>query len=803
MRLNIMKSAVVGAGTMGSGIAAHLANSGIHTLLLDIVPKELSQEERERGLTEDNPIFRNRIATHSIEAMLKAKIHPFYDPADASLLEPGNLEDDFEKMKEVDWIIEAVPENLNIKRSLFEQLEAIHRPGQIISSNTSGLALSSFLGSRSQEFQKHTFITHFFNPPRYMHLLELVPGEYTDQTLFRAFIQFAERTLGKGVVVAKDTPNFIANRIGIFDMTYAVRLTEEMGLTVGDVDTITGPLIGRPKSAVFRLLDLVGLDVATHVNANLYEAVPTDESREMFRPVKLLNAMVEKGMFGEKNGKGFYFKTRDNHGKRLIKVLNLNTFEYETPLKPRFSSLKALKKIPSVDERLKAILQLDDEVGHFIWKLLSHTLCYAAHRIPEISDSIYGVDAAMRWGFSWIKGPFELWDSIGVRKITERLGSEGREIPPLVNDLLTTGNESFYRLEGSSRLSFNPKSQSFSAIPELSDVLILADLKKSGKVIQPGKTASLLDIGNGIICLEFHTKANTISSNTLKMLCTAVREAETNHQALVIGNQAQNFCLGADLSEMVGAVMAGQFDDINKMIQLFQTTMQTIKFSRVPVVTAIHGMVLGGGCEVSMHSDAILAAAETYMGLVETGVGLIPAGGGCKEWAIRCDQWSFSDDNVELFPLLNKTVEMIGMAKASTSAAHAKKMGYLRPGDYICMNIDTLIHSAANLGRELAELGYRPPIERKNIRVMGRSGIAEFQVRMHMWREGRYISDHDQLIVNKLSYVLCGGNLPKGSRVSEQYLLDLEREAFLSLLGDEKTQARIEHTLKTGKPLRN
>ena len=803
MKLTIRKAAVVGAGTMGAGIAAHLANCGIPTLLLDIVPKELTEEDRKQGLSKSDPAFRNRISTNAIDSMPRAKICPLYDPKDVALIEPGNLEDDFDKIREVDWVIEAVPESLKIKRPLFERLEMAHRSGQIVSSNTSGLALASFIDGRSLEFQKHTFITHFFNPPRYMHLLELVSGIHTDHELFQAFTRFAECTLGKGIVIAKDTPNFIANRIGIFDMSYALRLAVEMGLDVGDVDAIAGPLIGRPKSALFRLLDLVGLDVAAYVNSNLYEAVPNDESRDVFRPSQILNTIIQKGMLGEKTGKGFYFKTRDKQGKRIIKVLNLATFAYEDPKKPRFSSLKELKEIHEFSERLQAIFRLDDEVGSFTWGLLSHTLCYAASRIPEISDHIYGVDAAIKWGFNWTYGPFELWDTIGVRKIAERLESEGRDVPNLVKELMAGGYDSFYQLKETQRLAFDPDSKAFVAIPELSGVIILQDLKKTGKVIHPGKTASVVDLGEGTICLEFHTKANSISSDTLKMLRTAINEAETNHLGLVIGNQGQHFCLGADLSEMVGAFMAGKFTEIENMIQFFQTTMQTIKFSRVPVVAAVHSLVLGGGCEVTLHSDAVVATAETYIGLVETGVGLIPAGGGCKEWTIRSDEWSFGDENVSPFPLLNKTVEMIGMATSSRSAAHAREMGYLRKSDQVCMNSDILIPSAARHVKQLSELGYRSPIERQDIRVMGRGGIAEFKVRTHMWREGNFISDHDQHIANKLSYVLCGGDLPDGSRVSEQYLLDLEREAFLSLLGEEKTRARIEHTLKTGKPLRN
>ena len=757
MRLIIRKAAVIGAGTMGAGIAAHLANCGIPTLLLDIIPKELTEEERSQGLSESHPDFRNRIASHAIKSIPKAKINPLYDPKDVVLIKPGNLEDDLDRLKAVDWIIEAVPESLKIKQPLFERLETVHRSGQLVTSNTSGLALASILDGRSQEFRKHTFITHFFNPPRYMHLLELVSGENTDQELFQAFARFAEFTLGKGIVFAKDTPNFIANRIGIFDMSFALNLAEKMGLSVGEVDAIAGPLIGRPKSALFRLLDLVGLDVAVYVNSNLYTAVPDDESRDVFLPSQILKKMMENGFLGEKSGKGFYFKTRDQQGKRLIKVLNLASFEYEDPKKPRFGGLKELKKIHDLGERLQEIFQLEDQIGHFIWGLLSNTLCYAANRVPEISDNIYAVDAAMKWGFNWEFGPFELWDTIGVRKITERLESEGRNVPKLVKNLLAAGHESFYKLQETQRQAFVPASKSFAVISELSGLIILKDLKKAGKTIYPGKTASVVDLGQGLICLEFHTKANSISSDTLNQLQTAVKEAEKNHHALVIGNQGQHFCLGADLSEMVGAFITGKFDEIEKIVRSFQMTMQTVKFSRVPVVTAAHGLVLGGGCEVAIHSDAIVATPETYIGLVETGVGLIPAGGGCKEWAIRCDEWSFSDENVSPFPLLNKTVEMIGMAKTSQSAAQARDMGYLRKSDHICINHHLLISSAAHYAKQLSEFGYKSPVERKDIRVMGRGGIAEFKVRMHIWREGNYISDHDQYIANKLSYVLCGG----------------------------------------------
>ena len=803
MKLNIRKAAVIGAGTMGSGIAAHLANCGLPTLLLDIVPKSLTEQEQNKGLKDTDKAFRNRISANAIQLMSKAKTSPFYDANDIQLLTPGNLEDDFDQLTTVDWIIEVVPEIIEIKKSLFQRLDSIHRPGQLISSNTSGLSLQSMTEGLGQDLKKHTFITHFFNPPRYMHLLELVSSPDTDPEIFQAFARFSERDLGKGTVIAKDTPNFIGNRIGIFDMTYAIGLATELGLTVGEVDAIAGQLVGRPKSAIFRLVDLVGVDIAVHVNNNLYKAIPNDESREIFVPSELLLKMVKNGMLGEKSGKGFYCKSRDDTGKRVIKSLNLKTLEYDDPQRPRFQRLKELKRINDLGDRLDAILGQDDEIGQFIWGLLSHTLCYTANRVPEISDSIQGVDDAMRWGFNWALGPFELWDVIGVKKIVDRLESEGRVVPELVKNLLNSGSETFYVLKKGQRVAFDPQQKMFCQPTEKPRSIHLADLKKSNKVIQAGKTASVIDLGDGVICLESHTKANTLSSKTLEMLRIAVTETEKNHQALVIGNQGSHFCLGADLSEMIGSVMSGNFGEVDKMIQNFQNTMQSIKFSRIPVVTALHGMVLGGGCELAMHSDTRIAAPETYIGLVETGVGLIPAGGGCKEWASRADEWGFHDENIEIFPLLHKVVEMVGMAKTSSSAALAKKMGYLQSSDQICMNPDARISTAAQFAKHSADLGYRPPVERSDIRVIGRDGVAEFRVRMHMWKEGKFISEHDQLIVNKLSYVLCGGDLPGGSKVSEQYLLNLEREAFLSLLGEKKTQARIEHTLKTGKPLRN
>jgi 3-hydroxyacyl-CoA dehydrogenase len=801
--LNIKKAAVIGAGTMGSGIAAHLANCGIGSLLMDIVPPELSAEDKAQGLTADSSEFRNSIAQNAIKAMPKAKLCPLYDPDSAILITGGNIEDDFDKLSDVDWIIEAAPEKLELKQQLLQRLESIHRKGQIVSSNTSGITLSEMTKGLSPQFLSHVMITHFFNPPRYMHLLELIACEHTDPELFRSFADFSERALGKGAVIAKDTLNFVGNRIGGFDMTIAVRKALELGLTVEEADTILGPLTGRPKSGLYRLLDLIGIDVFVAINAHLYNTLLDDESREIFRPGDLMEKMVEKGLLGDKSGAGFYKKSNDKDGNRVILALDLETFEYHPSRKPEFESISAAKQETDLSVRLKVLLKSEDVVGKFVWEVLSNTLCYAANRIPEISDDIIGVDNAMRWGFNWEKGPFELWDAIGVGYIAERLEQENRQVPQLVRALLDSGGDNFYDFQDDQPVSFDSQSRCLKPIRQRPRVIMLGDMKKANKVVKAGRMASIIDLGDGIICLEFHSKANTLSNEVLNLICTAVEEAQKNFQGLVIGNQGANFCLGADLKEIVGFVEGGDFGALEDFINNLQSAGMALKYCHVPTVAAIHRMVLGGGCEVAMQCDRIQAAPETYIGLVETGVGLIPAGGGCKEWAIRCSDWINGLGGVNMFAKLCKVVEMIGMARSSASAAQARKMGYLRPGDGIVMNRESLIYSAKQTALQLSEQGYHPPLKNNDICVMGRGGIAEFKVRMNMTKQANFISEYDEFVTNKFVHVLCGGDVPSNSQVSEQHLLDLEREAFVSLLGQKKTLERIEYTLKTGNPLRN
>jgi 3-hydroxyacyl-CoA dehydrogenase len=719
------------------------------------------------------------------------------------LINPGNLEDDFEKLAAVDWIIEAAPETLEIKQPLFERLESIHRKGQIVSSNTSGIALKEITKGRGKEFLAHVMVTHFFNPPRYMHLLEVVAGEHTDRGLFEAFADFAGRVLGKGVVIAKDTANFIGNRIGIFDMNVALGLALKLGLGVEQVDAIAGPLIGRPKSAVFRLFDLVGIDVIVNVNRNLFENLADDDRKDVFGPNDILDAMLEKGFLGNKTQSGFYRKSKDADGNRVIEAMNLETFEHGESSKPEFEVLQTAKKESDPSKRLKMLLESDDVVGRYVWGLLSDTLCYAADRVPEISDDIISVDNALKWGYNWEKGPFELWDQIGVNYIADRLKDEGRRVPQLVESLLDSGNSTFYGFEKKQPVCFDPASKSAKPVQARRRIISLSDYKKAGKTIKQGKMASIIDLGDGIICLEFHSKANTLSTEVIELTQAAAREAENNYRGLVVGNQGANFCLGADLKEMTGFAQSGKPDALNRYLDNLQSATLALRYCHVPTVAAVHGMVLGGGCEVAMHCDRILFAPETYIGLVEPAVGLIPSGAGCKEWAVRCCDWMQGLGGVNSFAFMNRIVEMLGEARPSSSAAEARKMGYLRTCDGITMNRDSVIFCAKQLVLQLSEQGYQPPQRNNEIRVLGRGGIAEFKVRLNIRKQSKLISEYDEFLLNNLVYVLCGGDVPDGSKVTEQYLLDLEREVFVSLMQQEKTQQRIEHTLKTGKPLRN
>ena len=791
--LKINRVAVIGAGTMGGAIAAHLANCHIPVLLLDIVPKG----------AEDHPQARSGIAMNAISKMVKAKIAPLYLPELSKLITAGNLEDDFDKLSDVDWIIEAVPEDPTIKIPLLERLDNICKPSQIVTSNTSGLSINTMVAGRSETFAKNFFVTHFFNPPRYMHLMELVKTTATDNKLFDNFIHFARQTLGKGVVVAKDTPNFIANRIGVFDIANTMAIAASEALSIECVDLLMGPLCGRPKSGIYRLVDMIGVDVAAYVNGTLYKLLPDDPHRELFGNIDLLKEMIGKGYLGEKCGAGFYKKCVDDGGNREILVLDTETMTHRQQEKPDLPQLKELKKLPQLGARINALMADDSQVGKFVWQQVSGTLLYAAHNVPDISDDIVQIDNAMRWGFNWEMGPFELFDAIGVMNIVTRLKEEGRDIPPLITKLIDKGYTTFYQQNGSCLTAFDLDSETYLPVDMPSNVLSLPAIRTNNKVVEQGKGGSLIDLGDDVLGVEFHSRANSISREVLTLIGKAITLSSSNYRGIVIGNQGTHFSLGADLKEMIGAVESRQFDVIDQMINNFQQTMLQVKYATVPVVAALHGMCLGGGCEIAMHSHHRVAANETYIGLVELGVGIIPAAGGCKEWIIKSNDWATACSDVHPFPMINQAFETVGMAKASASAAEAKKIGYLTSSDDISINKDSLIYNAKQAVLAKSTMGFTKRKAADAITVLGATGVGEFKVRLNVMRQGGFISEYDEFIGNKLAYVLCGGDLPDLSTVNEQYILDLERESFLSLLGQEKTQQRIMHTLKTGKPLRN
>ncbi len=796
----IKKAAVLGAGVMGSQIAAHLANAGIEVLLLDIVPPSLTEEERARGLTRESPEVRTRLARMGLERVKQMRPPAFFDPERAQLIAPGNLEDDLPALASVDWIIEAVVEDAAIKRELFARLEPHRRPDAIVSSNTSGIPISFLQEGRSESFRRHFLGTHFFNPPRYMKLVELIPTSETDPDVVRTIADFCDRALGKGVVLAKDTPNFIANRIGVFSFLCTLRAMQENELSLEEVDALTGPVIGHPKSATFRTADLAGLDTLARVVENLAARAPEDERRELFVLPDFVQEMIRRGWIGEKAGQGFY---RRDPATGEIFALDYRTLQYRPRQKARLAALEWVRPIEDVRERLRTLLQNTDRAGRFLWTIISETLVYAANRIPEIAPDIVQVDRAMTWGFNWELGPFETWDALGVRPLVERLEREGRSIPPLVRDLLASGNETFYREEGGRRSYFDVASKSYREVELPAGLLLLSSLKAQNRVIRSNPGASLIDLGDGVACVEFHSKMNTIGADTVQMLQYALQCMAEDFEGLVIGNQGEHFSAGANLLLLLLAAEEGEWEELDAMIRAFQKTNMALKYSEKPVVVAPFGLTLAGGCEIALHASRVHAAAETYMGLVETGVGLIPAGGGTKELLLRMLERAPSGDSVDLFPYVRQAFETIALARVSGSAHEARKMGFLRPTDPITMNRDRLIAEAKQTVLALARQGYEPPRPRTDIPILGEPGLAALKLGIHLaWRAGQ-ITEYEAHIGRKLAWVLCGGDFRSPRTVSEDYLLDLEREAFLSLLGEPKTRERMRHMLAEGKPLRN
>lgn len=789
--LNVEKAAVLGAGTMGAAIAAHLTNAGIPTLLLDIAPKEEDAKDKDQ------------LVKAMFEAAKKLKPAPFMRAGNANLIELGNFTDDMEKLKDCDLVIEAVVERLDIKHKIFAEVEKYRKPGSIICSNTSGIPISEIAEPFSDDFKAHFLGTHFFNPPRYMKLVEVIPTEWTNGEVACKIHGFMDRRLGKGVVPAKDRPNFIANRIGVFGMMVTIHTMIEMGLTPTEVDQITGKAIGHAKSATFRTSDLVGLDVTAHVTRNLYPAIPDDEDREVFQMPQLIETMLEKNILGDKTNGGFFKKSTDAEGNRVILELDLETFEYKPQEKTKFASLEEGKQISDEAKRIKKLYWSEDKVGEFLRKTSGRVSRYAANRIPEIADTIVEIDNAIKWGFGWDVGVFEAWDAIGVKESVAKMTEAGETIPESVQKMLDSGAETFYKKEDGKKFYYDLVGGGYKEIAAQDGVIILDTVKETNGVVKSNPGASLIDLGDGVACLEFHSKMNSIGGDTVQMMNFAFDEVEKNFDGLVIGNQGGNFSAGANIMLLLLAAQEEEWDDINMMIAQFQKTVMRIRYSPKPVVTAPYGMAFGGGCETTIHGDKVCAAAETYIGLVEVGVGLIPAGCGTKEMTMRAMDKAKATPDADPLAFLKGTFEMIGMGKVATSAQEAQDWGILRPSDSISMNGNRLIADAKQEVLNLVASGYVQPVERTDILALGEQGQAAIKLSLHMMRKGGFISEHDELIGKKLAKVMCGGDLNHTSYVSEQHLIALEREAFLSLCGEPKTQQRIAAMLKTGKPLRN
>lgn len=799
MNRSISKAVVIGSGIMGSGIAAQLANAGIACSLLDIVPAEMTEAEKAKGYSLTDPVVRNRFAAAAIASLVKRKPAPLYDEAFAARIRPGNLEDHLHWIQDADWVIEVVVENLAVKRELLAKIEQHWKPGVLVSTNTSGISIDAMSESRSLEFRQHFMGTHFFNPPRYMKLLEMIPGQYTEPAHVARLREVAERALGKTVVIAKDTPNFIANRIGTYGLLVTLREMLQGGYTVEEVDAVTGPAMGRPKSATFRTLDLVGLDTFLHVADNVRENVQDEGEIEVFTVPESLQEMVRQGWLGEKSGQGFYRKLKEQ-GKSQILALNLKGFAYEPQAKLSSGSLQAAKAAKGAKAKLKALLNGGDRYSDLAWNVLKPVLLYSAAKLDEIADNIREIDEAMKWGFNWEMGPFETWDAIGLVPSVRRMEAEGHHIPGWVSEWIAAGNTSFYKREEGQL--FHVLSGKFKAVEQPPAIISLRDLKEQKRVLRSNTGASLLDLGDGVACLEFHSPNNAIGEDILSMITQSQEEIKKRGYAgLVIANQGRNFCVGANLMLLLMEAEEEEWDEVDDIIALFQNTMYQLKYFEKPVVAAPHRMTLGGGVEVCLPADQVIAAAETYYGLVEAGVGLIPAGGGCKELALRASVQAHLPE-ADLQPYINRLFETIGMAKVSTSGHEGKRLGYLRASDRVVINPDYAIYEAKQAVLRLAGSGYEP-IQESKLRVVGAEGKAVLQLGAIGMRESGYISDHDLVIAKKLAHVLSGGDVPAGTLVSERYMLDLEREAFLSLCGEVKTRQRMKHMLMTGKPLRN
>lgn len=796
----IKKVAVIGSGIMGSGIACHFANIGVEVLLLDIAPNKLNEREEKAGLSLDNPKVRNRIVEESFQKALKSKPSPIYKKSFAERISLGNLEDDLMGIREVDWIIEVVVERLDIKKQVFEKIEAFRKEGTLITSNTSGIPISLMNEGRSEDFRKHFAVTHFFNPPRYLKLFEVVPGPDCEPGIVDFLMEYGEKFLGKTSVLAKDTPAFIGNRIGIFGIMSLFHVVKEMGLSVAEVDKLTGPVIGRPKSATFRTIDVVGLDTLVHTANGVAQNAPDDEMKDYFKIPDFVNSMMEKQWLGSKTKQGFYKKVKDEKGKSQILSLDLDTLEYKASGRPKFATLQSTKTIERVIDRFKVLVKGKDKAGEFYRKTLAAMFAYATNRIPEISDEVFRIDDAMKAGFGWEHGPFQIWDSIGLEEGLALIEAEGYKTAAWIDEMKASGATSFYIVKEGKPLYYDLAQKDYVAIPGQDAFIILDHIRESRTIWSNGE-AAIQHLGDGVLNVEFQSKMNTIGGGVLQAVNKGIDLAEQEYEAVILGNQAANFSVGANLAMAFMLAIEQEYDELAMATKLFQDTVMRLRYSSVPTLITPRGMTFGGACEMSMHADKVVAAAETYTGLVEFGVGIIPAGAGTKEMAKRVsDAWV--KDDVQLNRLRDAFIN-IAMAKVATSAEEAFDMGYYQKGkDLVVVNADRQIATAKRYALEMLEDGYSQPAPQK-VKVLGQQALGMFMVGTDSLQVGRYASEHDQKIANKLGYVMAGGDLSEPTYVSEQYLLDLEREAILSLLTERKTLERIEHTLKTGKPLRN
>ena len=802
MGIRIKRVGVLGAGVMGQGIAAHLANAGIPSYLFDVAPRELTDAETAAGLTLDDRAVRNRISADGVLAMQRAKPALLYRADLAPLVTACNYEDDLDKLAECDWIVEVVVERMDIKQRVFEMVDEHRRPGSVVSSNTSGLSVAAMAEGRSEDFRRHFMVTHFFNPVRYMRLLEMVPITDTDPDVFAAMAQFGEQVLGKGIVYCKDTPNFVANRIGTFGMTSVFRWMEEFGVGVAEADVVFGPAAGRPKSAVFRTADIVGLDTMAHVIATIAEGCPDDPWRDRFVVPEAMKGLIADGRLGSKTGAGFYKKVRTDEGSAILS-LDLGTLDYVDAGKLRLAAVGAARKKETTGEKIAAMVWFDDDHGRLAWKVTAETSLYALERLGEIADDIVNVDRAMRWGFGYELGPFETWDAIGVERSVERMRSEGMTVPVAVDRLLEQGEGTWYVKRDGAPFYWDVASETYLPVPTSDGVIFLSSLADRGKVLASSVGATLYDMGDGVGCVAFHTKMNAIDNTILEVIATGCDMVDNGELVgLVVGNEAASFSVGANVGLIGMLAMSQDWDQIDQAVRVIQNTFMRMKYCDGPVVIAPRGMALGGGCEAVMHGDAVRASAESYIGLVELGVGLIPAGGGCKEMAFRFYGSIPEGVKADLFPFMEKVFMTVGTGTVSTSAEEAKSHGFLRRTDRITLNPDAVLADAKADVLAMAQSGYEPPVPRK-VPVPGTTGIAALKVGVHGMQQGGFVSEYDEQLGVVLATVLCGGEVPAGTLLSEQDFLDLEREAFVGLCKEQKTIDRILHMLETGKPLRN